>query len=362
MASFHLSVKTVSRSAGRSATAAAAYRSGDVIECQREGRTHDYTAKQGIEETFIITPADVDKWKQDREGLWNAAEAAENRKNSVVAREWEVALPSELNKQQRCELVGAFAQQIVDRYGVVADVAVHAPHRDGDQRNYHAHILTTTREVSADGFGAKTRILDSAKTGSAEIESMREIWAHLQNRELERVGAADRVDHRSLDAQREDALARGDQSLAEELDRPAEIKLGPAANAMERRAMQEAAREGRPYEPVTERGAFVHTLRQAKDYVLSVREQLYELAALAKQSYSSSRDEGRSIVRSGLAAIRETAAAIQREEGPSALSGREALRQMAQEIRDQEYQEQKDELDKAIQRIIDQKERGERER
>ena len=96
MASYHLSVKTVKRSAGRSATAAAAYRSASVIECDREGRMHDYTAKRGVEACFILAPDDAPEWAQDRAALWNAAEARETRSNSVTAREWELTLPSEI--------------------------------------------------------------------------------------------------------------------------------------------------------------------------------------------------------------------------------------------------------------------------
>ncbi|WP_289044274.1 MobA/MobL family protein, partial [uncultured Aliiroseovarius sp.] len=66
MASYHLSVKTVKRSAGRTATASAAYRAGERIHCVREGREHDYTRKQGIEDTFIVAPADAPDWVQDR--------------------------------------------------------------------------------------------------------------------------------------------------------------------------------------------------------------------------------------------------------------------------------------------------------
>ncbi|MFM7442506.1 MAG: MobQ family relaxase, partial [Tabrizicola sp.] len=181
MASYHLSVKTIKRSAGRSATAAAAYRSASVIECDRERRMHDYTAKRGVEACFILTPADAPSWAQDRAALWNAAEARETRSNSVTAREWELALPSELSDAARSDIARAFAQQLVERYGVAADVAIHAPHREGDQRNHHAHILTTTRVLSAEGLTDKTRILDAASTGGPEIEVLRGYWAELQN-------------------------------------------------------------------------------------------------------------------------------------------------------------------------------------
>lgn len=258
MASYHLSVKTIKRSAGRSATAAAAYRVGERIECQREGRVHDYTRKQGIEETFILAPKDAPDWATDRSRLWNEVEASETRRNSVTAREWELALPSEISAEDRSQITRDFAQELVSRYGVAVDVAIHAPHREGDQRNHHAHVLTSTRKLEAGGFTAKTRVLDSAKTGGVEIEQMRGVWADLQNRALERAGEVERVDHRSLEAQREAALERGDALSAEELDRDPELKLGPAANSMERRAKAMAERQGQEYVPVTERGAVVH--------------------------------------------------------------------------------------------------------
>ncbi len=164
MASYHLSVKSVSRGQGRSAVAAAAYRSASRLACEREGRVHDYGRKRGVEAAFVVAPEDAPAWAADRERLWNAAEAAETRKNSVVAREWELALPCELDGEQRRAVVIDFAQALVARYGVAADVAIHAPHREGDQRNHHAHVLATTRSLGAEGLGAKTRVLDAQAT------------------------------------------------------------------------------------------------------------------------------------------------------------------------------------------------------
>lgn len=303
MASYHLSVKTIKRSAGRSATAAAAYRSASVIACDREGRMHDYTAKRGVEACFILAPADAPDWARDRAALWNAAEARETRSNSVTAREWELALPSELSDTARIDIARAFAAQLVERYGVAADVAIHAPHREGDQRNHHAHILTTTRVLSAEGLTDKTRILDAASTGGPEIEAMRGYWAELQNRALELAGQEERVDHRSLEVQREEALSLGDTLKAEELDREPELKLGPAANAIERRAQLVAETEGREYEPLTQRGARVHAVRQAKAIFAEMRERL----DLAREAYADAREEGQGHVSAGLAALRAAA-------------------------------------------------------
>jgi hypothetical protein len=300
MASYHLSVKTIKRSAGRTATAAGAYRAGERIECQREGRIHDYTRKQGIEETFIIAPKNAPDWAQDRAALWNAAEASETRSNSVTAREWELSLPFEISAEVRSQITREFAEQLVSRYGVAVDVAIHAPNREGDQRNHHAHVLTSTRKLEAEGFTVKTRVLDSARTGGAEIDQMRGVWAELQNRALEQAGEVERVDHRSLEKQREMALDRGDVLSADELDRDPELKLGPAANSMERREKAAAEREGREYVPVTERGAVTHAARQARMAFQDMRERL----DLARETYGMAREEGQGRVSAGLAALR----------------------------------------------------------
>ena len=303
MASDHLNVKTISRSQGRSATAAAAYRAAERIRCERYGIEHDYTRKGGVVDTQMFAPEDVSAWIEDREQLWNLVEARETRKNSVVAREWTVALPAELSPEQRRELAHSFACTLVDRYGVIADVAIHAPHREGDERNHHAHILTTTRCVSGDGFGEKTRELDVKKTSSVEVSAMRRTWAELQNEALERAQQDARVDHRSLEAQREEAERaareaeeRGREEenalrlrlIAEELHRQPEPKLGPRTSAMERRAKQEAEREDREYVPVTERGAEVAERRVERSLFEEVRGRF----DTAREVYAQAREQG----------------------------------------------------------------------
>lgn len=325
VASYHLSVKTIKRSAGRSATAASAYRTASTIACEREGRVHDYTAKQGVRDSFIVTPPDAPSWAQDRAALWNAAEARETRSNSVTAREWEVALPSEISDQARTEIVREFAQQLVDRYGVAADVAIHAPHREGDQRNHHAHIMTTTRKLESTGLTDKTRVLDAARTGGPEIESMRGVWAELQNRALERAGEAERVDHRALDVQRAEALTQGDALKADELDRVPEVKLGPAANAIERRAQREARAERREYIPQTERGALVHAARQARAVFAEMRERL----GVVQDAYTAARDQGQDRVTAGLAALR---AAAERQRGGVVEDGKDSVKDRLAQI------------------------------
>ena len=254
MASFHLAVKTVGRSAGRSATAAAAYRAGVEIADERTGIVHDYTRKQGIEHREIVAPADAPEWARDRVALWNAAEQAETRKNSTVAREYEIALPAELSADERRDLVVGLAREISERHGVAVDVAIHAPGRQGDQRNHHAHLLTTTRRIGAEGLGEKSRELDQKTSG--EVERWRGRWAEMQNAALERAQVAERVDHRSHQR-------RG-------TEQEATVHMGPGVMAMERRAEREAQREGRDYAPVTKVGqhnAGVTERRRLRQYI-----------------------------------------------------------------------------------------------
>src|SRR5579872_3755230 len=152
MASYHLSVKPISRSAGRSSTGAAAYRSAERIRDERTGEIFDYRRKRGVVHRELVLPTDAPTWARDRQALWNAAEGAERRKNSTVGREFEIALPAELNARERQALAVRFAHELVARHGMVVDVSIHAPHRHGDHRNYHAHLLASTRRLTAEGF------------------------------------------------------------------------------------------------------------------------------------------------------------------------------------------------------------------
>lgn len=221
MAIYHLSVKTISRSAGRSATAAAAYRAGVEITDERTGEIHDYTRKGGVESAELVLPAGAPEWAADRAALWNAAEQAETRKNSTVAREFEIALPEELSPAERARLARDFARELVERHGCAADVCIHAPGKDGDDRNHHAHILLTTRRLGPEGLTEKTRELDDQKTGPQIVAQWRERFAALTNERLRENGIEARVDHRTLEAQG--------------IEREPTRHLGPAATGYERR-------------------------------------------------------------------------------------------------------------------------------
>ena len=232
MAIYHMTTKPVSRSKGRSATAAAAYRAGEKILDERTGETHDYTRRRGVDKggCCLVLPRGLNITRAE---LWNAAEAAEKRKDSRVAREWEVALPVELTEIDRRKLARDFAKEIVDKYGVAADVCIHQPSENGDQRNCHAHILTTTRRVDVSGtFGEKSMIEREDKQlraaglpeGRRQVEAMRQVWERLANLALKRAGHDVCIDHRSLELQG--------------VERAPTVHLGPIVSRMEQRGVQ----------------------------------------------------------------------------------------------------------------------------
>ncbi|MDH1271686.1 Ti-type conjugative transfer relaxase TraA [Rhizobium pusense] len=206
MAIYHLSMKPVSRAKGRSAVASMAYRAGEKLTNERDGITHDYTAKQGVEHAEIVLPEGVNaEWARDRSDLWNAAEFAEKRKDARVAREFEIALPHELSAEQRLEATREFAQELADRYGAAVDFAIHAPHEASDVRNHHAHILMTTRQVTEDGLGEKTYLERENKwllandlpTTDMQLRDIRQRWEGIANERLAMAGLDIRIDHRS---------------------------------------------------------------------------------------------------------------------------------------------------------------------
>jgi hypothetical protein len=213
MANFHIDIKPVKRSAGQKATAAAAYRAGERIRDERTGKLHNHSHRKDVTHTEIFLPSQLGEtpmqWARDRASLWNAAELAEKRGNSRVAREFQVSLPSELSPTQRLALARGFAREMSDRYGIAVDLAVHDPKADGDPRHFHAHLLATTREVTPTGLGAKTGLdmqaVQRARQGlsdhSEEYTAVRERWATHMNEAFREANLDLRVDHRTLAAQ-----------------------------------------------------------------------------------------------------------------------------------------------------------------
>ena len=210
MAIYHLSTKPISRSSGRSAVASIAYRAGIAITDERLGKTYDYTKRHGVLWTGLATPNDV---KIDRNELWNLAEKSENRSNSRTAREIVINIPHELMQGDQGtgnKLAHEFASQLSKKYQVAVDVAVHAPDKQGDNRNFHAHLLLTTRKLEQDRHG-NIKLTDKSQlemsntqlkqagllSNQDELKEIRKAWADLTNEYLAEHGIAERIDHRS---------------------------------------------------------------------------------------------------------------------------------------------------------------------
>ncbi|WP_407603159.1 MobQ family relaxase [Acinetobacter pittii] len=202
MAIYHFSVKAISRGAGRSAVACAAYRSGEKLVCDYYGIEQDYTKKAGVEFTNIYAPENTNPNFLDRQKLWNAVEKSERRKDALLAREFEIAFPSELNAQQRKTLLDELCQELVKKHGVIVDAAIHAPHVSGgsDERNYHAHVMFTTRAINKNGtFEAKKYRDFSRDDGTKTVTEWRKNFADLVNVQLEAIGSKERVSHLSYE-------------------------------------------------------------------------------------------------------------------------------------------------------------------
>lgn len=222
----HSPVKLVQRSKGQTATAAAAYRSGTRLECERTGEVHDYTRKQGIELTALLFPEDTPESIQDRQSLWNAAEKREKHPRAQTARDLEVSFPAEFSPEQRREAGLLIGNMLVDNYGVAADLCWHKPSRNGDERNYHLHALFTTRRFEqGDWSKTKDRTLDDLYgKGAEEILNLRQCVADVLNNIAARDGLQIYVEHLSFEK-------RG-------IDKEATQHLGKYASRLEQRGIK----------------------------------------------------------------------------------------------------------------------------
>lgn len=270
MAIYHLHCEIVKRSSGHSAVAGAAYQAHQKIHDERTGEVHDYTRRKGEVETGIIAPTSTPEWVHDRAKLWNAVERCENRKDAQLARSFDMALPHELTAAQRLELVRGFAKAEFADKGMVVDYANHQPHKrkvknqEESNNNWHVHFKVTLREIGPEGFKSKKREWNSKE----QMEQWRTAWATHTNRALERAGSAERVDHRSLEVQRQEAEEQAAIAASKEvsvtwalraaaLDRPATVHMGKAASVLENRGIQ------------TQRGDYN---RQVKAWIIDLQE------------------------------------------------------------------------------------------
>lgn len=197
LAIFHFSAQVIGRSTGRSSVAAAAYRHAERLEDERTGLVHDYTKKAGVVEVVVMAPSNAPAWAQTAH-LWQEVERVEKRKDAQLCREINVALPVELNHDQRRALLLDYCREQFVSRGMVADVSFHEP----DSANPHAHVMLTTREIGPDGFGQKNREWNAREL----LDTWREQWATHTNRALELAEQPARVDHRSIAAQQAAAI------------------------------------------------------------------------------------------------------------------------------------------------------------
>jgi len=220
MATYHCSVKVISRGKGQSAIASAAYRAGEKLHDLRTGEVQDYTRKEAIEHSEIITPDHAPAWAKDREQLWNRVEQAERRKDAQLSREVEVALPRELPAEAQRDLVRQFVRDEFTSRGMVADINIHCPKAGDGGKQPHAHIMLTLRPIEGEDFAKRK---DRSWNDKDLVEGWRKGWAERVNAAYRQHGHSHQVDHRSYERQGKEQVAQ--------------VHLGPAAHAMEKRGI-----------------------------------------------------------------------------------------------------------------------------
>jgi len=254
MAIYHCSIKIISRGKGKSAVAAAAYRSGERITNERDGVTHDYSRKRGILYSEILLPAHAPREFAERSVLWNSVEKIEKQKNSQLSRELEIALPAELTQEQNISLVRRFVSEQFVAMGMCADIAVH-----DKKGNPHAHIMLTMRPLNEDGtWGAKVKKINKIRTATTDwddrskAEEWRKAWAAYCNTAL-RINKFDTlIDHRSYERQGVDLIPT--------------VHIGVAATQMERRGIR------------TERGDINREIEVSNKQIRQLRARIIKLS------------------------------------------------------------------------------------
>ncbi|MDR6100578.1 hypothetical protein QE369_000756 [Agrobacterium larrymoorei] len=274
MAIYHFSGQILGRSSkvnpdgtfrpGSKAVAAAAYRSGSRLVDGNTGEVYDYSHRRGVVHSEVMAPPGSAPWLEDRQLLWSTVEALEKRVDAQLCREFNMALPYELNSDERLELVRGFVDRQFVQRGMVADIALHdpIPEQGQNSRNFHAHVMLTLRRATSSGLDpVKTRLWNSKEL----LALWRSEWSLACNSALEKAGKRVRVDHRTLVAQRDEALRQRDMARAAELNRQPEIHVGP-------RARQIVRRERAPVSRVKEVGPYrksrdgKHAERRVRDY------------------------------------------------------------------------------------------------
>ena len=265
IAIYHCSIKIVSRGKGKSAVAAAAYRSGEKLTNEWDGLTHDYTKKGGVVHSEILLPAHAPPAFSDRSTLWNSVELSEKSNNAQLAREVEIALPVELSREEQTRLVREYCSSQFVSKGMIADFNLH----DTGGGNPHAHILLTMRPLDEKGAWLpkskkeyvldengkkirlpsgryKTRKVDLVDWNNREnAEVWRRAWADLANEYLAQNNRPERIDHRSYERQGIDQLPT--------------VHVGVSATQMEKKGI------------VTERGELNRNINAANRILREIR-------------------------------------------------------------------------------------------
>ena len=265
IAIYHCSIKIVSRGKGKSAVAAAAYRSGEKLTNEWDGLTHDYTKKGGVVHSEILLPAHVPPAFSDRSTLWNSVELSEKSNNAQLAREVEIALPVELSREEQTRLVREYCSSQFVSKGMIADFNLH----DTGGGNPHAHILLTMRPLDEKGAWLpkskkeyvldengekirlpsgryKTRKVDLVDWNNREnAEVWRRAWADLANEFLAQNNRPERIDHRSYERQGIEQIPT--------------VHVGVSATQMEKKGI------------VTERGELNRNIKAANRILREIR-------------------------------------------------------------------------------------------
>lgn len=251
MAIFHLDFKIVKRSEGMTSVAKAAYHARTRITDDRIGETYDFSHRTDLHGHIILAPVSAPSHiVKSSSALWNEVERVERQNNGQTARYFDVAIPVELNNDDKKKLVAEYCQKNFVDKGMIADIAFH----DLDGKNPHAHVMLTLKTITAAGFGKKDRSWNDKKI----MIQWRESWATMSNSYLEAVGSEERIDHRSLRTQCADALAQAEEAFsaeekafwiakATETNRPAMQRIHRAkwnnTESQEQRATEQALRD-----------------------------------------------------------------------------------------------------------------------
>ena len=313
MAIFHLDVKTGTRGGGQSASAKYDY-------LGREGRY-----AKDAEELEYKESGNLPKWAEDDPGkYWQAADEHE-RTNGRLFQQVEVALPVELDERQRRDLAGSFAERLTREERLPYTLAIHRGGEAGE--NPHAHLVISERandgiERSAEQWFKRANGKQPERGGAKKSRTMmdkhwiaetREVWGREANRALERAGQEDRVDHRSLAAQRDESLARGDLERAAELSREPSVHRGPQKRQADSTVHQRAAAaEQSNRELVRERREINERIGRAEREIFGERARLKETYERIRTAIDERIEQAGRAIRAGSEAASRAGRALAR--------------------------------------------------